>query len=235
MDAGFPSPITCPVVIGRVQELTTLRLLVDRVHNGEVQVALVSGEAGIGKSRLVAEVKASAAAHSFLLLLEGQSFQTDSAFPYAPLLDFFRAYFARLARLTPTSLPDPTRSFASTLSRLLPDLATLPAPVSGDPEEEKRRLFAAMTHFVTEQAAQHPMLLVVEDIHWCDDLSLDLLLHLARRCRQGPLLLLVTYRSDELYPRLRPVLRPLAPGPLAPGYMLELLLHARSSARLPRR
>src|SRR5260370_12935 len=232
MDAGFPSPITCPVVIGRVQELTTLRLLVDRVHNGEVQVALVSGEAGIGKSGLVAEVKASAAAHSFLLLLEGQCFQTDSAFPYAPLLDFFRAYFARLARLTPTSLPDTTHSFASTLSRLLPDLATLPAPLSGDPEEEKRRLFAAMTHFVTEQAAQHPVLLVVEDIHWCDDLSLDLLLHLARRCRQVPLLLLVTYRSDELHPRLRRWLTQLDRERLAQECPLERLSPAEVAAML---
>src|ERR1700694_4176043 len=115
-----PSPIICPIVIGRVQELTTLRLLVDRVHSGQGQVALVSGEAGIGKSRLVAEVKASAAAHNFLVL-EGQCFQTDSASPYAPLLDLFRAYFARLvrlARLTPTSLPGTAHSFASTLSRL---------------------------------------------------------------------------------------------------------------------
>src|SRR5438128_9836788 len=127
MVARFPSPITCPVVIGRMQELTTLRLLVDRVHGGEAQVVLVSGEAGIGKSRLVAEAKASAAAYGFLLL-EGQCFQTDSTFPYAPLLDLFRAYFARWARWArwaPTSLPDPTHSFASTLSRLLPELALL--------------------------------------------------------------------------------------------------------------
>jgi predicted ATP-dependent serine protease len=71
MEARFPSPITCPVMIGRVKELATLRLLVDRVHSGEAQVVLVSGEAGIGKSRLVAEANASAAAHGFLLL-EGQ-------------------------------------------------------------------------------------------------------------------------------------------------------------------
>ena len=204
MEARFLPPLTCPVVVGRVQELTTLRLLVDRVHSGQAQVALISGEAGVGKSRLVAEVKASATAHGFLLL-EGQCFQTDSASPYAPLLDLFRAYFARR---TPTTLPDPMHSFAATLARLLPELAllfpalsTLPTPPAVEPEEEKRRLFAAMTHFVTEQAAQHPVLLVVEDIHWSDDLSLDLLLHLARRCRQVPLLLLVTYRSEELHPR----------------------------------
>src|SRR6202049_3917637 len=224
MEARYSSPITCPVVIGRVQELTTLRLLVDRVHSGQGQVALVSGEAGIGKSRLVAEAKASAGAHGFLLL-EGQCFQTDSASPYAPLLDLFRAYFARWA---PTSLPDSMHSFASRLSRLLPelallfpDLATVPTSSSVNPEEEKRRLFAAMTHFVTEQAAQHPVLLVVEDVHWCDDLSLDLLLQLARRCRQVPLLLLVTYRSEELHPRLRQWLTQLDRERLAQACSLE--------------
>jgi DNA-binding CsgD family transcriptional regulator/tetratricopeptide (TPR) repeat protein len=235
MEARFPSPITCPIVIGRVQELTTLRLLVDRVHSGEAQVALVSGEAGIGKSRLVAEAKAEAEAFGFLLL-EGQCFQTDSTFPYAPLLDLFRAYFARW---TPTSLPDPTHSFVSTLSRLLPDLAllfpdlaTFPTPPSLEPEEEKRRLFAVMTHFVTEQAAQHPVLLVVEDIHWCDDLSLDLLLHLARRCRQVPLLLLVTYRSEELHPRLRRWLTQLDRERLAQELVLERLSRTEVAAML---
>jgi tetratricopeptide (TPR) repeat protein len=235
MEARFLPPLTCPVVIGRVQELTTLRLLVDRVHSGAAQVALVTGEAGIGKSRLVSEVKASAAAHGFLLL-EGQCFQTDSSSPYAPLLDLFRAYFARWA---PTSLPDPMHSFASTLARLLPDLAllfpdlaTLPTPPSVDPEEEKRRLFATMTHFVTEQAAQHPVLLVVEDLHWCDDLSLALMLHLARRCRQVPLLLLVTYRSEELHPRLRRWLAQLDRERLAQECSLERLSRTEVAAML---
>lgn len=207
MEAHFTPPIICPVLIGRVHDLTHLRLLADRVRSGRGQVALVAGEAGIGKSRLVAEAKAYAATHDFSLLLEGHCFQTDSAFPYAPLLDLFRAYFARF---TPTDLPDTLHAFVSGLTRLLPDLALLfpnlaafPAFPSVEPEEEKRRLFAAMTHFLTEQAARHPVFLVVEDVHWCDDLSLDFLLHLARRCRQVPLLLLVTYRSDELHPRLR--------------------------------
>lgn len=102
MALAFHKPLICPVLIGRVQDLTHFRLLVKRVKSGEAQVVLLSGEAGIDKSRLVAEVKASAAAQDFLPL-EGQSFQTDSSYPYAPLLDLFRAYFARL---TPTSLPD---------------------------------------------------------------------------------------------------------------------------------
>ena len=238
MEARFLPPLTCPVVIGRVQELPTLRLLVERVDGGEAQVVLRAGEAGVGKSRLVAEAKAEASAQG-LLLREGQSFQADSATPYAPLLDLFRAYFARLARLAPTSLPDPTHSFAATLARLLPELAllfpglaTVSTPPAVEPEEEKWRLFAALSYFVTEQAAQRPVLLVVEDLHWGDDLSLDLLLHLARRCRQVPLLLLVTYRREELHPRLRHWLAQLDRERLAQELALERLSRTEVAAML---
>lgn len=239
MEARFTPPAMCPVLVGRVHELTHLHLLIDRAHSGQAQVVLVSGEAGIGKSRLVAEAKAYAVAHDFIPLLEGHCFRTDSVFPYAPLLDLFRSYFAYLARLSPNSLVDNMHSFVSTLSRLLPDLAllfpdlaTFPAPLSVDPQEEKRRLFAAMTHFVTEQAARHPVLLVVEDVHWCDDLSLDLLLHLARRCRQMPLLLLVTYRSDEFHPRLRQWLTQIDRERLAQECSLEYLSRGDVAAML---
>ncbi len=196
----------CPTLVGRQLDLTALHMLIDRKSSGQGQTILICGEAGIGKSRLVAEAKISAAQKDFLLF-EGQCFQTDRAFPYAPLLDLFRSYFARY---TPTSLAENMHSFVSTLARLLPDLAllfpdlaTIPAPPSIEPEEEKRRLFAAMTHFFTDQTTRHPVLLVVEDVHWCDDLSLDFLLHLARRGLHVPLLMLITYRSEELHPGLR--------------------------------
>jgi tetratricopeptide (TPR) repeat protein len=217
-------------LIGRVHDLSHLHLLANQAQSGQGRVALIAGEAGIGKSRLVAEVKAYAAAQDFLLLLEGHCFQTDSAFPYAPLLDLFRSYFAHLARQAPASLTGNMHPFVSTLSRLLPDLAllfpdlaTFPTPPSLDPEQEKRQIFAAMTHFLTQQAAQHPVLLIVEDIHWCDDLSLDFLLHLARRCRHVPLLLLVTYRSDELHPRLKRWLTQIDRERLAQEISLERL------------
>ena len=68
METGFAPTIMCPVLIGRVHELTTLRLLADRARSGQGQFALVSGEAGIGKSRLLVEVKTFADSHDFLLL-----------------------------------------------------------------------------------------------------------------------------------------------------------------------
>ncbi len=228
----------CPTLVGRHLDLTALHMLIDRKISGQReggQAILICGEAGIGKSRLVAEAKTYAAQRDFLLL-EGYCFQTDSAFPYAPLLDLFRSYFARYAS---TSLADNMHAFVSTLSRLLPDLAllfpdlaTFPAPPSVSPEEEKRRLFAAMTHFLTEQATRHPVLLVVEDVHWCDDLSLDFLLHLARRCRHIPLLLLVTYRTDELHPGFRQWLTHLDRERLAQEFSLDHLSRSDVAAML---
>ena len=74
----------CPKLVGRQLDLTALHMLIDRKNSGQGQLILISGEAGIGKSRLVAEAKIYAAQRDFLLL-EGQCFQTDSTFPYAPL------------------------------------------------------------------------------------------------------------------------------------------------------
>ena len=100
----------------------------------------------------------------------------------------------------PWPLPDLTLLFT------LPELAPVAELPPLDPEREQRRLFAVLTHFLTQQAGQHPVLLVIEDLHWCDETSLEFLLHLAPRCPQLPLLLLCTYRSDEFALSLRPFL-----------------------------
>src|SRR5712692_739441 len=144
MKARFPSPIICPVMIGRVQEVTHLRMLVDRAKSGEGQVALVCGEAGIGKSRLVAEVKTEAVSRDFLLM-QGSCFPTDHAIPYAPLLDLLRSHFSSHSEANPA--PEVERIVQAFLP-LLPDvgyvLAGEPPPSmrpSLDPEQEKRRRF----------------------------------------------------------------------------------------------
>src|SRR5713226_4943784 len=173
----------CPVFIGRVPERDVLYRLIDRTRSGQGRVALVCGEAGIGKSRLVAEAKGYATAQDFLLL-QGNCFQMDSSYPYAPLLDLLRASAA------PTPLTADPGPIILEFARLLPELALsltgpLPAPLP-DPEQEKRRLFAALTRFFKEQAHQRPLLLVIEDLHWCDDISLEFLQSLARFCATQP-------------------------------------------------
>jgi DNA-binding CsgD family transcriptional regulator/tetratricopeptide (TPR) repeat protein len=228
MAIAFNKPLVCPILIGRASELAALRLLIERAKGGEGQVALISGEAGIGKSRLVTEVKGYAASHDFLLL-QGSCFPTDLSYPYAPLLDLLRSFLAGHS----SALPAPeVQSFAQAFLPLLSDIGHLlpvvpppPTLTTLDPEQEKRRRFEAAAHFLTSQSATHPVLLVVEDLHWSDDTSLEFLHYLARRCSAHPLLLLLTYRGDEVRPSLRHFLAHLD---------RERLAQERSLARLTR-
>ena len=203
MAAPSHKPIVCPVLIDRVSELATLYTLIDQAKSGRGQVILLSGEAGIGKSRLVAETKAYAAAQDFLLL-QGNCFQADLSYPYALLLDLLRSSAAR--QLTATIASD-LPSFVHEMHQLLPDIVPVPPnqapPGSSDPEREKRRLFTALMHFFTSQAITQPVLLIFEDMHWSDDTSLEFLQSLARQCAAHPLLILLTYRSDEMRPCLK--------------------------------
>src|SRR5579863_4652436 len=221
-------PIVCPVLIGRATDLTALHVLIDQTKQGEGQVALISGEAGIGKSRLVAEAKTYAASQGFLLM-QGNCFQADSAFPYAPFLDLFRAYFSSA---TLQARQHELALFAQELSQFLPDVtplipestpAPLQAPSSADPQQEKRRLFALLLHFFTQRFSQQPLLFIVEDLHWSDETSLELLLYLARGCTHLPILFVLTYRSDEVSPELRHCLAEFDREHLARDFTLQRL------------
>src|SRR5437868_1548972 len=162
MQFPFNLPIVCPIVIGRTAELTALHLLLERAKSGKGQVVLLSGEAGIGKSRLVAEAKNYATAQGFLPL-QGQCFPTDRSCPYAPLLDLLRSH---LATSSPEEVATDMGSLASALSPLLPDLLPLPSDLRPlpplAPEHEKRRLFAALAQLFLGQTTKSAVLLIVE-------------------------------------------------------------------------
>jgi DNA-binding CsgD family transcriptional regulator len=198
-------PFICPVFIGRAHEFATLNELTDRARGAPESghVALISGEAGVGKSRLAAEVKRSAREHSFQLI-EGQCFETDQSYPYALVLDLARVFFTSAAEASAA-----TDSDLHELVRLLPDLALHFPHVAPNPqvrtldsEQERRRLFALLTRRFTDQASRRPLLFAVEDAHWCDESSLEFLLALARRCARQPIFLLFTYRTEDSSPVL---------------------------------
>jgi DNA-binding CsgD family transcriptional regulator len=195
--------IISPILAGRTEELATLQRRFESVQHGQGKVILVSGEAGIGKSRLICELKATAASLG-TVALQGHCFALDSTLPLAPFID--------LLRHTPIELLKEQRflAAASQLLKLVPEYAPLfpdvqLAPI-GEPEHEKRNLFHALTSWLAApRSIDHPAvitLIVIEDLHWCDDLSLDLLLQLARAIATQPVLLVLTYRSDET---LRPL------------------------------
>jgi DNA-binding CsgD family transcriptional regulator/predicted negative regulator of RcsB-dependent stress response len=196
--SGVDSPIVCPITIGREPHLSAIDRLLDQLLSGSGQALLVTGEAGIGKSRLVAETRARAAERD-VLVLQGQCFETDRSLPYAPFVDLLRG-FAGSNELELREQHD--------LAQLLPELVETPlAAAPGlDPEQQKRQLFRAMNDLVSKLARTRPLLLIVEDVHWADETSLDLLRALARTTAQRPLLLMLTYRSDEVDDNLRGLL-----------------------------
>jgi DNA-binding CsgD family transcriptional regulator/predicted negative regulator of RcsB-dependent stress response len=227
--------IVCPVLIGREKDLAALQTCLEQAKRGEGQVALIGGEAGVGKSRLVEETKTYAADQGFVLL-QGNCFQEDRAFPYAPFLDLLRSYFSGAA---PLMRKNDLTPFAQELSQFLPDATPLLPerpplilPSSLDPQQEQRRLFALLLHFFTERATHQPLLCILEDLHWSDETSLDLVVYLARNCTHLPLLFVLTYRSDEVSPELRHFLAGFDRGHLAQDLSLQRLTRSEVDAML---
>ncbi len=196
MEETTALPMSVPCLVGRTSQLTTLQLLAEQAKCGKGHLVLISGEAGIGKSRLVAEGKTSITRQGFLLL-QGNCFPPDLTYPYAALLDLLRTLFASHP---PKPLADELERLAYDLFPLLPELvpAQINPPLSLEPEQEKRRLFAVLANFFLHLAESSPLLLIIEDIHWSDSTSLDFLHQLARYTTSHSLLLLITYREDEM-------------------------------------
>lgn len=190
MPDPITQPILCPILIGRDAHIATLARLLDQAQTGQGQVALISGEAGIGKSRLAGEVKQLALAQGYTVL-QGGCFEPDRTLPYAPFLDLLQP----LRHSTPQ---------AADLTALLSGQQTQAADHA---EQTKRLLFTALADFLldwphSQRTTQHPQLILLEDLHWCDESSLEFLLHWLRHLPTAPILLLVTYRSDEPHPAL---------------------------------
>jgi DNA-binding CsgD family transcriptional regulator len=222
MSRMFNRPVSSPVLIGRQGEVASLHALIDQARKGQGQLVLLSGEAGVGKSRLAAEVKTQAQAHGFLVL-QGNCFPTDRSAPYAPLLDLFGSSQTKELPLSTVNLEPLARELALLLPGLVP-LSSGETPLQPfDPEQEKRRLFVALIEFFTGLTAKQPVLLIIEDLHWSDETSLEFLHTLARRGVDHPLLLVLTYRNDEMHPGLSNWLAQLDREHLAQEFVLTPL------------
>jgi DNA-binding CsgD family transcriptional regulator len=194
--------VVCPTLIGRDAALAAARHALDRAGQGHGSTLLVSGEAGIGKSRLVRDLATRAREQGFVVL-EGACFEADRGHPYAPILDMVRVLSASAS---PALAAHYFASAASELVMLFPELRSVfqdvPLREAGDPEEDRRRLFHAFADSIRALGRVQPLLLVIEDVHWSDDATLDLMRHLTRGIATERSALVMTYRSDEVGPRL---------------------------------
>ncbi|RPI56582.1 MAG: hypothetical protein EHM56_04400, partial [Chloroflexi bacterium] len=183
-------------LVARAQELAHMRAAWQRAVAGEGQVLLVSGEPGVGKTRLVRELFTQVQVAGAWALL-GECYAQGAA-PYAP---FGEMVGQALQDGEPDSLGLPSFVLAGLLA-FVPALRVrfpnIPPAPELDPESKQQRLFEDVSFLMAVLSARAPVLLVLEDAHWADGGSLVLLQHLARRTRRQPVLIVVTYREMEL-------------------------------------
>jgi len=191
-------PGTSPPFVGRGQEMDLLARLLTQTAAGHGRIALVSGELGIGKTRLVQETAVLALRQGFHVL-NTRCYLVEQSMPYQPLIDLARQMIAlddRWQQLAPIWLRE--------LAVLVPETGDMPspaataAPPADEPDESPQaRLYQAVFHLFAKQAARHKLLLVVEDIHWADPATLQCLHYLARHIVRVPIALILTLRGES--------------------------------------
>ena len=205
---------------GRTAEYAELVGGLDAAVAGHGTLALISGEPGIGKTRLTAEVLAEAKARGFFCLA-GHSYEMEGAPPYVPFIEMLE-YSAR--SVPPSAFRNALGDAASAVSKLMPELRRMfpdiPQPPNLPPEQQRRYLFNAYLEFVERSCRTTPIAVVLEDLHWADEPTLMLLEHVVQGATSLPLFIMVTYRDVELG-----VTRPFA-------RTLERLLRERRGTRV---
>ncbi len=178
---GVHSRRSASVLVGRTLEQVLLREELAAILGGRGRLVLLDGEAGIGKTALARDLAAAAVARG-VRVSEGACFDLTNTPPYGPWRELFDACEHG------DELPSPPATFAG--GRI-------------EPVTDQAVLFADVRRFFSELSTTGPVLLLLEDLHWADPASLELLRHIAPRLRHWPILLIVTYRGDELT-RLHP-------------------------------
>lgn len=187
-------------LVGRVAELSLLVGSLDRAASGQAGVVLVGGDAGVGKTRLVAELAETARARGHTVLT-GQCAELGESIPYLPLADALRG-----AAREPATAPSVLEALRArpVLGRLLPDGDPGPGGAVDGAELARQQLFGAALGLLGELSDTGPVLLVLEDLHWADRSTRDLLIFLSRMLQRERVCLVGTYRSDDL-PRRHPM------------------------------
>lgn len=185
-------------IIGRDAQVNRLLKLWDLARQGQGQVVLIAGEAGIGKTRLAQEV---AAQVQKAVVLMGHCSEVEGRSPYHPFIEAGRDYLAR------TPIPDLRLQLADSaavvatllpeLYELIPDLPPL-APLNT--EHERLRLMHGLVQFIHRATAAQPWFLLLDDLHWADAASLQVFHYLVRNIDTAPLFIIGTYRDVELVP-----------------------------------
>jgi class 3 adenylate cyclase/tetratricopeptide (TPR) repeat protein len=183
--------------VGRAHEMACLEAALVRAEAGEGAVVFVTGEPGIGKTRLVREF-GDTAREGGARVLAGGCFEGEGARPYAPFGEALDAYAAEAER---AELLSDLGAYGSDIGAIAPRFARLPElpelPRLGA-EEERTRLFYAVAELLLATAKRAPLVLLLDDLHWADGATIALLRYLGRLARQGRILVVGCYREGEV-------------------------------------
>ena len=204
----MPGTLSSPVLVGRAAELAVLDDALRRAESGAPGAVLIGGDAGMGKTRLTREFAAGARAAGARVLTGGCVDLGGEGVPYGPFVEALRA----LGReLPPAELAALLGDVAPELLAVAPGFARFLAPPDGGPTPaepilpaaspgalDQARLFELVLALIDRLSEERPLVLVLEDLHWSDPASRDLLTFILRNLHQGRALVLATYRSDDL-------------------------------------
>jgi DNA-binding NarL/FixJ family response regulator len=229
-------------LVGRAQELGQLLAHLDRAAAGRSSAVLLAGDAGVGKTKLLDELAVQAGTRGVRVLTGHCVDLGEVGLPYLPFVDLLRpvASDPELApesarnpvlagMLTGVAAPVPSVAAEADLGRPLPNRA---APQPAD--DGRLQLFESVAGLLAELGSAQPLLVILEDVHWADRSSRDLLRYLLARLAGEPVTLVASYRSDDLHRRhpLRPLLAELVRvpgveridlGPLADAEVTQLV------------
>lgn len=207
-------------MVGREAERAELAARLDQAVAGHGGLVLIGGEPGIGKTRLTEAIQDEARNRGCMCLV-GHAYEMEGAPSYVPFIEMLEYS----ARVVPTAaLKYVLGDAAPEVAKLMPELRQMfpdiPPALDVPLEQQRRLLFNAYRDFVERSCRMAPIVTVLEDLHWADDSTLQLLLHLAPAMASWPLLVIGTYRDVEL-----DVTRPFAK-------VLETLVRQRLATRM---
>src|SRR5579859_2183711 len=196
-EAPRPVPVATAVLppIGREAEMALLNSWWDDAVRGAGRLVIVSGEAGVGKSRLVEAMGARAAQQGGLSLV-GQWYEFENALPYQAIIEMLRSAAQQLRHLALTP------AHRAMLARLAPDVLGAAGSAPGDPgatpDDTRGLLFEALLQAFLALARSEPVFLLFEDAHWAASSTLDWLMYVTPRLYASRVLIVITYRTGEV-------------------------------------
>ena len=182
--------------VGREPERAAIRAVIDRALGGHGSVVMVGGGPGMGKSRLAMEIAEYASRVGFRCLV-GHCYERDEPFPYLPFVEIIESALAQASSLDDfrQRMGDSAAEFAQTGSEPSASFSGYSATVELPPAHKRRYLFQSISEGLAHASQTRSYVYILEDLHWADESTLALLIHLANRISQLPVVIIGTYRD----------------------------------------